>query len=62
MLAVSLADGQGWGVTEDLLRAGFAEPEWVGTEVEEIRVAADTGGQRLALPGFLLRTVRAPGA
>lgn len=59
VLAVSLADGQGWGVTEELLRAGFAEPEWVGTEVEEIQVAAETGGQRLSLPGFLLRTVRA---
>ncbi|MFG2107610.1 class I SAM-dependent methyltransferase [Micromonospora chersina] len=60
VLAVSLADGQGWGVTEDLLRAGFAEPEWVGTEVEEIQVAAETDGRRLSLPGFLLRTVRAP--
>ncbi|PSK64007.1 Demethylrebeccamycin-D-glucose O-methyltransferase [Micromonospora sp. MH33] len=62
VLAVSLADGQGWGVTEELLRAGFAEPEWVGTAVEEIQVAAETGGQQLALPGFLLRTVRAPHA
>ena len=62
VLAVSLADGQGWGVTEDLLRAGFAEPEWIGTEIEEIQVAAETDGERLALPGFLLRTVRAPGA
>ncbi|MGC3864074.1 class I SAM-dependent methyltransferase [Micromonospora chersina] len=62
VLAVSLADGQGWGVTEDLLRAGFAEPEWTGTEIEEIQVAAETDGRRLSLPGFLLRTVRASGA
>ncbi|MFI6327529.1 class I SAM-dependent methyltransferase [Micromonospora chersina] len=62
VLAVSLADGQGWGVTEDLLRAGFPAPEWTGTEIEEIQVAAETDGGRLALPGFLLRTVRAPGA
>ncbi|WP_234039663.1 class I SAM-dependent methyltransferase [Micromonospora coerulea] len=59
VLAVSLQEGQGWGVTEDLLRAGFAEPEWVDTEVEEIDVAAETGGRELVLPGFLLRTVRA---
>ncbi|MEU5938807.1 class I SAM-dependent methyltransferase [Micromonospora sp. NPDC047548] len=60
VLAVSLAAGQGWGVTEELLRAGFAEPQWVDTEIDEIDVAAETGGQQLALPGFLLRTVRAP--
>ncbi|MGY0007371.1 class I SAM-dependent methyltransferase [Micromonospora sp. I033] len=62
VLAVSLADGHGWGVTEELLRAGFAEPDWVGTEVEEIDVAAETAGEQLSLPGFLLRTVRAPDA
>ena len=59
VLAVSLAAGHGWGVTEELLRAGFAEPQWVDTEIEEIDVAAQTGGRELALPGFLLRTVRA---
>jgi SAM-dependent methyltransferase len=59
VLAVSLEAGQGWGVTEELLRAGFAEPEWVDTEVEEIDVAAEIGGGELFLPGFLLRTVRA---
>jgi hypothetical protein len=42
-----------------LLRAGFAEPQWVDTEVEEIDVAAETGGQELLLAGFLLRTRRA---
>jgi hypothetical protein len=46
-------------VTEGLLRACFPEPEWVDTEVEEIDVAAETGGRELFLAGFLLRTVRA---
>jgi SAM-dependent methyltransferase len=59
VLAVSFEAGQGWGVTEELLRAGFAEPQWVDTEVEEIDVAAETGGQELLLAGFLLRTRRA---
>ena len=59
VLAVSLVAGQGWGVTETFLRAGFAEPKWVDTQVEEIDVAAEVGGRELSLPGFLLRTVRA---
>ncbi|MCW3819870.1 class I SAM-dependent methyltransferase [Micromonospora sp. DR5-3] len=59
VLAVALQAGQGWGVTEELLRAGFAEPAWVDTEVEDIDVAASTDGRELILPGFLLRTVRA---
>lgn len=59
VLAVSLEPGQGWGVTEEMLRAGFAEPAWVDTAIEGIDVAAETGGQKLVLPGFLLRTVRA---
>ncbi|MEU4482253.1 class I SAM-dependent methyltransferase [Micromonospora sp. NPDC023966] len=60
VLAVSLTASNGWGVTEEFLRAGFAEPAWVDTEVEEIDVAARAGGQDLTLAGFLLRTVRAP--
>lgn len=60
VLVVSVEDGQGWGVTEEWLRAAFAEPRWVDTEVRRIDVAASTGGQQLRLPGFLLRTVRAP--
>jgi SAM-dependent methyltransferase len=44
VLAVSLEDGQGWGVTEEFLRAGFPEPQWVDTRVERIDVAAQTGG------------------
>ena len=59
VLAVSPEGGQGWGVTEEYLRACFPEPDWVGTAVEEIDVAADAGGQRLSLAGFLLRTIRA---
>lgn len=62
VLAVSLEDGQPWGLTEEFLRASFAEPLWTGTRVERITVAAETGGERLSLPGFLLRTVRATGA
>jgi hypothetical protein len=58
VLAVSLEDGQSWGVTEEFLRASFPEPEWVGTDIEEIDVAAETDGQALILPGFLLRTSR----
>jgi hypothetical protein len=59
VLAVSAEAGQGWGVTEELLRACFAEPEWVDTQVEEIDVAAEIGGRELFLAGFLLRAVRA---
>jgi SAM-dependent methyltransferase len=59
VLAVSREAGQGWDLTEELLRAGFAEPVWVDTQVEEIDVAAEVGGRELSLPGFLLRTVRA---
>ncbi|MBB5874241.1 SAM-dependent methyltransferase [Allocatelliglobosispora scoriae] len=58
VLAVSIEDGNGWGVTEDYLRAGFAEPVWTGTGVERIDVAARTSDGDLTLPGFLLRTVR----
>jgi SAM-dependent methyltransferase len=59
VLAVSREAGQGWGVTEEFLRACFPEPEWVDTEVTQIDVAADWGGQELTLRGFLVRTVRA---
>jgi SAM-dependent methyltransferase len=61
VLAVSRTAGHGWGVTEELLRAGFAEPQWADTQVKEIDVAAKADGRELALPGFLLRTVRASG-
>jgi SAM-dependent methyltransferase len=58
VLAVSLAGGHGFGVSEEFLRAGFAEPRWTGTRVEQIDVAAQAGGERLTLDGFLLSTVR----
>jgi SAM-dependent methyltransferase len=61
VLAVSLAAGLGWGVTGESLRADFADPRWIDTEIEEIDVTAKSGGQDLILPGFLLHTVRAPG-
>ncbi|MDQ7903054.1 class I SAM-dependent methyltransferase [Phytohabitans sp. ZYX-F-186] len=60
VLAVSLRAGEGWGLTEEYLRSPFAAPAWVGTEVEEIGVAADWDGRDLTLSGFLLRTIRAP--
>jgi 2-polyprenyl-3-methyl-5-hydroxy-6-metoxy-1,4-benzoquinol methylase len=58
VLAISLAAAQGWGVTEESLRACFPEPAWVDTVIEEIDVAADTVDGPLTLAGFLLRTVR----
>ena len=59
VLAVSVEDGQGWGVTEDFLRASFAEPNWIDTQVADIDVAAELDSQQFVLAGFLLRTVRA---
>ena len=59
VLAIALEATPGWGVTEELLRTGFAEPEWVDTTVERIDVIAELGGEELVLAGFLLRTVRA---
>ena len=59
VLAVSVEDGQGWGVTEDFLRASFAEPNWIDTRVADIDVAAELDSQQFVLAGFLLRTVRA---
>ncbi|WP_432841299.1 class I SAM-dependent methyltransferase [Dactylosporangium sp. CA-092794] len=58
VLAVSLEPGQPWGVTEEFLRAAFAEPIWTRTDIRKIDVVAHPDGQRLVLPGFLLRTVR----
>ena len=59
VLAISVYAGQGWGITEEYLRASFAEPEWVDTRVEQIDVFAQIGDRELLLDGFLLRTVRA---
>lgn len=62
VLAISLEQGQPWGVTAELLRTGFAEPDWIDTQLEKITVSAHADGQDLLLPGFLLRTHRAPAA
>ncbi|AGZ41440.1 class I SAM-dependent methyltransferase [Actinoplanes friuliensis] len=61
VLAVSLEPGQVWGVTEEFLRASFAEPVWTGTAIEKIEISAVADGEQLRLPGFLLRSVRNPG-
>ena len=58
VLAISVAAGEGWSVTEEFLRACFPGPLWTDTEVQPISVAAEMRGQGLSLPGFLLRTVR----
>jgi len=58
VLAISLEASQGWGVTEEFLRACFPAPVWVDTGIEDIDVAAEVEGQELTLAGFLLRTVR----
>ncbi|GAB1691538.1 hypothetical protein KRM28CT15_33410 [Krasilnikovia sp. M28-CT-15] len=62
VLAVSWEAGQGWGVTEEFLRASFPVPRWVDTAVTPIDVAAELPGRELLLRGFLLRTVRAADA
>jgi SAM-dependent methyltransferase len=59
VLCVSSAAGQGWTVTEEFLRASFAEPTWERTEVGDIEVFAEVDGGSLRMPGFLLRTRRA---
>jgi SAM-dependent methyltransferase len=59
VLAVSPENGNGWGLTDEFLRASFAAPAWTGTRTEPITVAAEMGGEQLELPGFLLRTHRA---
>lgn len=58
VLAVSLAAGQGWGLTEDYLRRAFSGQAWTGTTVEPVDVAAETDSEKLSLAGYLLRTVR----
>lgn len=59
VLAVSPEAGHGWGLTAQELRASFAGPEWIGTDVTKIDVVAETGGPTLHLAGHLLRTTRA---
>jgi SAM-dependent methyltransferase len=59
VLAISREAGDDWSVTEEFLRTSFAEPDWVSTKVDHIEVNGDWKGERLAMPGFLLRTTRA---
>jgi 2-polyprenyl-3-methyl-5-hydroxy-6-metoxy-1,4-benzoquinol methylase len=59
LLAVAFAAEQGWGVTEEFLRATFAAPAWVNTRVEPARIAAEPAEGKLSLPALLLRTERA---
>ena len=47
------------GLAHEACSCGASGGTRIGTEVEEIDVAAETGGRELSLPGFLLRTVRA---
>lgn len=59
VIAVSIESGQTFGLTEEFLRAAFAEPRWTGTTVEKIDIAAFWDGRDLTHRGFLLRTSRA---
>jgi len=60
IIAVSVEAGEGWGVTEDFLRAAFAPPSWTGTSIEPIQVTAMPEGEApRSLRAHLLRTVRA---
>ena len=59
VLAMSTEAGQGWGQTEESLRARFAEPHWVSSAVDGIQIHARWQGEDLQLPGFLFTTHRA---
>ncbi|MEU4620400.1 class I SAM-dependent methyltransferase [Actinoplanes sp. NPDC023801] len=54
VLGISASSGEGWGLTEDYLRAAFTGPHWNDTRIDVIEVTATIG----ALPGLLTRTVR----
>ncbi|GIF25313.1 SAM-dependent methyltransferase [Actinoplanes tereljensis] len=63
VLAVFEAAGGGsWGVSEELLRDGFAAPDWTGTAIEETEAFADVDGQVIRHRAFLLRTSRTLGS
>jgi SAM-dependent methyltransferase len=60
VVAVSIAAGEGWGITEEFLRSAFAAPRWTDTTIEPIQVTAMPEGEpELSLRAHLLRTVRA---
>jgi SAM-dependent methyltransferase len=54
IVAIAASSGEGWGLTEDYLRAAFAEPRWSDTRIDVVDVTATVG----TLPGLLTRTVR----
>ncbi|KUL30849.1 class I SAM-dependent methyltransferase [Actinoplanes awajinensis] len=58
VLAISAAAGGDWGVTRELLTAWFAAPTWTNNSIKDVDVLATVGGERLTMPGFLLRTSR----
>ena len=59
VVAVSVESGQTFGLSEEFLRACFAEPVWTATSVEPIDIAARWDGRDFTHHGFLLRTSRA---
>jgi hypothetical protein len=61
VLAISAAAGQGWGITEEYLRAAFGEPHWTGTRIAETEIVARVEGEPLALPGYLVTATAPPG-
>jgi 2-polyprenyl-3-methyl-5-hydroxy-6-metoxy-1,4-benzoquinol methylase len=58
VLAIAIEPDQPWGVTEDLLHTWFAAPAWTGARTEKTEIIAEVDGERLMLPGFLLRATR----
>ncbi|BEL05077.1 hypothetical protein Q0Z83_032680 [Actinoplanes sichuanensis] len=54
ILAISAEGAQGWGVTEDYLKATFTAPTWTDVTVSPIEVISTAG----PLPGFLLQASR----
>ncbi|MEU4240625.1 class I SAM-dependent methyltransferase [Actinoplanes sp. NPDC026619] len=60
VLAVTeAAGGASWGITEEFLQAGFAEPLWTGTRIEPSEAFADVDGETIQHRALLLRTNRA---
>jgi 2-polyprenyl-3-methyl-5-hydroxy-6-metoxy-1,4-benzoquinol methylase len=57
--AISAAAGYDWKLTEEILRATFAGPQWTNTRIDEAEIDAQVDGEQLSLPGLLLRTIRA---
>jgi SAM-dependent methyltransferase len=58
VLAISADAGQGWGVTRDLLQQWFPEPTWTDSTIKDVQILAQADGEKLSMPGLLLRTAR----